>query len=818
MSLWDKMTSYISEKIEDRKLTKEQFIEELTKAKSDLNQTFDSEDIIDPEDLNNIKSNYSVLYQNAISEKNSIFNLFNSELKRNTKVFIDEYDNIQENFDKHNNEIANKKKAQYFSIINPVEGRDLDGQQLSAIVKDSHNHLILAGAGTGKTTTIIGYIKYLLALDKAKPEDILVLSFTNASAAEMSERLQKETKLKIDASTFHKLGMNIIAEAENRKPTVYSENINKYIKQVLDELVKDKNYFRKLCSYLIFYSEEDKSEFEFEDEGDYREYLKQNPPTTLKGERVKSYGEMTIANFLLTNAIEYEYESAYKFDTADKKHSQYKPDFYLPEYDIYIEYFGIDRNGEAPKWFKGDGNQSGTEMYKESMSWKRKLHKDNKTNLVELFAYEHFENRLLDSLSEQLKKYDVKFKPLSGEEMWKNVGGEKLNVMVDLFATIINLMKSNNCDFDELERRNSTLARPIRLNIIVDLLKPIYEAYQKHLIDIKQIDFNDMINVAIDHIENNRYQHNYKYVIVDEYQDIAQSRFRLLEAMRNQKNYNLFCVGDDWQSIYKFSGSDIGFILAFDKYWGPTLIDRIETTYRFHQSLIEVSGNFIMQNNSQIKKSLKSKQNVNFFSCEEIQGYNEKFAIQFVESSLNNLEKNASVLFLGRYTFDINMLKGNYNFDYKYDNVQGKIVVKYKKRYDLDITFMTAHGSKGLQADYVYILNNKNRGLGFPSRISDAPILKLLLDSSDNYPFAEERRLFYVALTRAKKKVYLVTEKNNESIFVQEIKDIYGQAMQREKYTCPECGGKLLRRHGKYGDFFGCSNYKNGCKYIRKIT
>lgn len=131
---------------------------------------------------------------------------------------------------------------------------------------------------------------------------------------------------------------------------------------------------------------------------------------------------------------------------------------------------------------------------------------------------------------------------------------------------------------------------------------------------------------------------------------------------------------------------------------------------------------------------------------------------------------------------------------------------------------MTAHGSKGLQADYVFLLNTKAYGMGFPSQIADAPILQLLLDNCDHYPFAEERRLFYVAITRAKKKVWLVTLKGNESVFVKEIDEAYGGAMRREQYTCPLCGGRLVRRSGLYGDFFGCSNYKtSGCRYIRNI-
>ena len=288
--------------------------------------------------------------------------------------------------------------------------------------------------------------------------------------------------------------------------------------------------------------------------------------------------------------------------------------------------------------------------------------------------------------------------------------------------------------------------------------------------------------------------------------------------MRAQADYRLFCVGDDWQSIYRFNGSDIGFILNFEKYWGAAEQSKIETTYRFPQSLIAVSSRFIMRNSGQRRKKLRSAIEDTGFSMEQIAGYTEQYAVSFLAERLYSLEKNSSVLLLGRYRFDVKILDKNSGFSYQYDKVSGHVAVTYRKRPDLHISFMTAHSAKGLQADYVFILNNKRIGMGFPSQIADAPILELLLDNCDEYPFAEERRLFYVAITRAKKKVWLVTVKDNKSAFVQEIEEEYGDAMKREQYTCPLCGGRLIRRQGQYGDFFGCSNFKtSGCRYTRKI-
>lgn len=175
------------------------------------------------------------------------------------------------------------------------------------------------------------------------------------------------------------------------------------------------------------------------------------------------------------------------------------------------------------------------------------------------------------------------------------------------------------------------------------------------------------------------------------------------------------------------------------------------------------------------------------------------------------------VFFIGRYSFDAIILQNNKSLTCRHNPITGLVEVKYENRPDLKMNFITAHKSKGLQADYVFIINNKKSRIGFPSKIQDAKILELLLENSENYPFAEERRLYYVALTRAKEKVFILTVNKQESEFVKELRQNYGPELQKEKYTCPICGGKLIRKSGVYGDFFGCANYKTkGCKYTRK--
>lgn len=721
----------------------------------------------------------------------------------------------------HNEHAIRMKVQEAYSLIGDVEGRKLDQQQMTCIVKEAHNHLVIAGAGTGKTTTIVGKIKYLLKTGKYLPQDILVLSFTNASASEMKERIFSETGHNIAASTFHKLGLNIISQVDNVMPKITRLNLQKFVKDQLMLNMQSDVYLHMLSSYLLYNRVVAKSEFEFKSQNEYDEYLRLNPPTTVNNETVKSYGEMDIANFLMQNGIRYIYEHPYEVDTRTREYGQYYPDFYLPDYKIYIEYFGINRNGEAPSYFKSTDGMTATESYRASMRWKRNIHREHHTTMIECYAYEKLEGNLLDSLKNKLEDASVVLMPKSAKDLWTQVsdeGDSLLDGIVELFETLINLIKGNGYDITAVRNLNHAGSNTQTNNTLLSLLDPIFNAYCQYLLEHEEIDFNDMISFASEYIRQGKYTNPYKYVIVDEYQDISKTRFTLLDCLRKSNDFDLFCVGDDWQSIYRFAGSDIGFILNFSKYWGATEISRIETTYRFSQKLIEISSGFIMQNPVQIKKSIKGKADSFRFPLGEISGYNDKYAIEFMTKKLNDIPKGSTVFFIGRYSFDAKLLYDSELFSYQHNSADGFVDIKIKCRPDLKMKFLTAHKSKGLQADYIFIINNKKSRMGFPSKIQDAPILNLLLDNCDHYPHAEERRLFYVALTRAKTKVFIVTVKGQESEFAMELKERYKDDLKKEQFECPLCGGQLVKHSGPYGEFFGCSNYyTNKCNYTRKI-
>lgn len=720
--------------------------------------------------------------------------------------------------------LEEKLQKRLFAIkqLQPVEGHNLDEQQINCILEEAHNHLVIAGAGTGKTTTIVGYVKYLIKMGICKSDEILMLSFTSKSAEEMKNRIKAETGIDMDIFTFHKLGTQIISGVEGKKCTIYSATIGNYVKQNILKHLEDENYRKMFISYCIFMPTKSADEFEFKSKKEYDEYIQNTSPITIKGEPVKSYCELEIANFLYSNGISYTYEKNYEYDLADRDHSGYKPDFYLDDYGIYIEFFAVNKEGRVPDWFEAKKGKNPSETYIDGIKWKRETHKKYNTTLVEISYADKQCGRLLENLKDKLLKYGVSFSKKSDKELWECIQRENNALIIgvtELIGTIITLVKSNGGTISQLMEKSIFL----KFAPILKLAEPIFNDYTEMLNNTNQIDFNDMINRAADYVADGLCTHNYRYVIVDEYQDMSEARYHLLYEMRKKSDFNLFCVGDDWQSIYRFTGSDISYILNFEKYWGSTVVSKIETTYRFGKQLIDISGRYIMKNPAQIKKALQSNNTESEFPLGFIEAYTDKLLIKFMAEKIKTLEKGATVFFIGRYTFDKRM------FDNSEFEQQANDVIVLPERPDLKMSFITAHKSKGLQADYVFILNNSNSVKGFPSKIQDDPIVQLLLKSSDVYPFAEERRLYYVAMTRARKKVWLLIPQNNVGLFAQELKSDYFEIAKRyeqqekleeeKPMICPLCGGRVIRKNGKNGIFYGCSNYRStGCRYTLNIS
>lgn len=538
-----------------------------------------------------------------------------SEEVKSIKSFTDYFNNAINLRNDFNKVFVKEELKNYSTFFDNIEGRKLDNQQRTAVATDEDNNIVIAGAGSGKTTTIVGKVNYIIDRYNVPPEEILLISFTNKSASTLAGRIDIEG---IEAKTFHKFGKDIIAECEGRQPSIFDENQFKpLITKYFTELLKNENYLKKVTEYFTDFLKPEKSQFDFDNQGDYIQYIKDqnfrtyklkevpvNGRRTYKMEVVKSIEECKIANFLLFNGIEYNYEFPYEFDTATEIFRQYKPDFTIKQnrQKVYLEHFAVSRNGNVPKFFAKDGEtqEQAKSRYWDKINWARELHETNETTLIETYSYEMSEGTIFENLSAHLNEVGITLRPKSPEEIWQiinNAAKDEVNSFITLFGTFITLMKSNNYSINDVIKKNSQTEDAFfkqRNTLFIDIIKPIYERYENYLSERGEIDFSDMINKASKYITNRIHKHKYSYVIIDEFQDISIGRYQLVKAIKTSNpSCKLFAVGDDWQSIYRFSGSDIALFKEFEKYFGFTVKSKIETTYRFHKPLINLSSDFI---------------------------------------------------------------------------------------------------------------------------------------------------------------------------------------------------------------------------------
>ncbi|HCA08109.1 UvrD-helicase domain-containing protein [Chryseobacterium sp.] len=735
-------------------------------------------------------------------------------------------------------------------------GKSLDEQQREAIIRDEDNSLIVAGAGCGKTTTIMGKVNYLNKRLKVSPEEILLISFTKKSAEDLASKVNIKG---IDAKTFHKLGLDIIKDVEQSKASLYDQDPKIFIKNTFKALLSNEKYLSILTKYFVDYIKVSKSDFEFRNQAEHIQHLKdQNfrpykqvevkvkDKITVLREIVKSQEECKIANFLLFNGVAYQYEEPYEVSTRSLDYRQYTPDFSLYQNGnrIYLEHYALDKNGNVPRFFANENvsHVQARKNYHAGIDWKRSIHETNNTTCIETFSYQFQDGSFEDKLKESLQSHGFKLKPLSDKEKWdiihKNASDE-VESLISLFNTFLGLYKSTNLTLDELQNRIKTkiVFERQRFAHFVALFYPLYQAYEAMLKRKQQIDFSDMINQAVYYLETNKYIHQYKYLIIDEFQDISTGRYKLVNAFKKQKdNVKLFAVGDDWQSIYRFTGSDISLFNKFDEYFGFTHTSKIETTYRFGLPMIDISGKFVMKNPAQIAKNLRNKMenqsdmeifytfsddNDDTEALEE--AINKVIQSQISSKSSEPTERELEQILsrkyylLGRYNHDFNRIKVEQN---KFKVIrENTLEYSYSEALKIELEFFTAHRSKGLEAEYVFVLNCNSGRLGFPSEMYDDPVLLLLLGDSETYPNSEERRLFYVALTRAKVKASLIANKKFASKFILELESTLEKKTDKTK-KCPRClSGDLILITGKQSVFWGCSNFPiYGCEYKKWLT
>ncbi len=719
-------------------------------------------------------------------------------------IILNFYQNPEKWIDEKNKNFIEREKENEKDFFNTIESNPLTDKQKEAVIINENNNLVLAGAGSGKTSVIIAKVAYLLKKNILKSDEILILAFNKKAKDELKERLQKRD-LDIRVETFHSFGLDIVSDSSRWKPDICkianSQNeLTKFIVSALSSMITKGGYFASMFTdYIAYFSIPYKSKSSFKSLGEYYAYLKSRHMTTLKNEEVKSYQELVIANFLALNDIEYKYEEPYKHDTSTKDRRQYKPDFYLPHYDIYIEHYGIDRNGNTAPYID-------KKKYRESMEWKRELHKKYKTICVETFSYEWTENCLLDNLKDKLSKYGVEFKKLDPKGLNELLQKPIENRFAKLFNTFLNHYKSNRCEIGKLKVKAQDDKRKSLFLKIFEYLFKEYESYQRKN---SCIDFNDMIIKAIKVLESGEFRHNYKHIFIDEFQDISTTRADFIQKLLILNNASLTAVGDDWQAINAFAGGNIKIIQKFSDRFGYTKTTALDYTFRFNNVISDIASKFIQKNPHQIKKEIKTvkkeiqeRSSLYIYWGEGDSVKDLEYILDLIDGKIGQTEK--SIMILARYNHlleEVNAITNKYK--------------KFKIEYD------TIHSSKGKEADYVIVLNVNSGKYGFPSKIENDPILDLVIPERESYEDEEERRLFYVALTRAKEKVFLISNIYEQSSFIRELIDDNADkitlldTLKQNLQHCPECKTGYLKRR-EDNKFYGCSNYPI-CTYTEKI-
>jgi DNA helicase-4 len=837
---------------EAKRLKEKEIVEEIYKDVLSANKKFNKfisykDGFFNNNKLSMWKASFNLLYKEV--EKYNIDKLNLDE------AIVSEIKKLKNNYETgetiratYNKKFIERELKECDTLFSNIEGQSLDEQQRLAVIKDEDNNLVIAGAGSGKTTTVAGKVAYVIERLHIKPEEILLITFTKKASDEMKHRIKQKMNIDIEVNTFHSFGRKVIGEATNNMPSVIEDTqFYSEMRNIFNSLFKDSVYASKVIKFITEYRLEAKDDNDFKSHGEYINYIKDNnirtykqvqvfidgKPTMLR-EYCKSLEEVQIANFLFLNGVNYKYEKPYKYKTADSIYAQYKPDFYLPDHDIYIEHFGlIDRYNNVPNWFSSSNGLSAKDKYNTDIAWKRTTHAKFKTTLVETYSYENKEGVLLENLKEKLETQGVVFKQRTNEEIWKilnSIAEDEVFALDTLISTFLNLFKSNNFEIKNLIDQITTYndeKNKTRYLLFLEIFAPILRKYNEYLKSKNLIDFSDMINDAASYISKNKFKNKFKYIIIDEFQDTSIGRFNLINSLlKSNMTCKLFAVGDDWQSIYRFAGSDISLFTQFEKHFGVTEFSKIETTYRFSKSMIDISSKFILTNPNQTAKELKPFTDDTLTPIEILTSSSFKnddpypFILALNQINAENVGsgKKLTILALSRYNHIIDLYKERTDlFSVKYNDVDKNFTIKYLELPHLEVQFLSVHRSKGLQGDYVIILNCVSGQYGFPSEQADDPILNLLLSKSDQFVNGEERRLFYVALTRSKKITFITTNSTYKSKFINEIDPNY---IDDPQSNCPVCkkGSKIkkvgISKNGKPYIKYTCSNWNFDCKYL----
>jgi len=698
----------------------------------------------------------------------------------------------------------------------------LNEKQREAVVSEDKRLLVLAGAGSGKTKTLLQKIIYLIEERGVSPSNILAITFTKNAANEMidrliisadttglykkklsDKRLSKADKDKIRFSeqkkhkwidgltikTFHSFCYSILRthgvnEFDNKfriigdEKKVEEDELSKHVApetvfdvmhKLLIEQCEDTEYLLQLKRYILDYVID-------------KIHLKKDDPnflpkdgkyfTTLDGTKVRSKSEQFIADWFYRHSIKYQYEPL-----LNVKDFPFYPDFYIPDANLYIEHIS-----------------------KKSFPTKDKEEQFQKGNLLLVKTFESMTkdsalfNHTLDKIvKNRLPANYHKTVSLNFKEEF-NGYYEDVKDFVQQIMRITGMIKVENFSIDTV-LGNARKDQHERVRYFYELAIPIVKKYIHYCIDKSYLDFDDLISRSISLFQNqtdiaNKYKSKYQYILVDEFQDVNNLQVGLIKLLLTDDT-QLFCVGDDWQSIYGFRGSNVSYIIEFENHFPNSKIVKLNLNYRSTQNIVGASNEVIKHNKFKIEKDIwspkKSEHKIVVYagSSEE---ENIEFCVNTIKELLNSGLSGEDILILYRRTHMYN--PGPYSSRPSYSKILYKEGVKVQAK--------TIHAAKGLEAKVVFIIGLTEGNGGFPDIWLEDRIFQVIKRANHDLLMEEERRLFYVAITRAKEKLFLITEKSNESSFLKEIPAIFTVKTSRQLksvvekvITCQKCFSQL---------------------------
>jgi DNA helicase-4 len=704
----------------------------------------------------------------------------------------------------HHERIQLEKRGSFFDR---VESNPLTLEQRLGVLRSNDRNLVLAAAGTGKTSVMVAKALDLIDRGMARPEEILVLAYNRAAAEELKIRLAKaatKSDIPLDSapqiSTFHALGRHLLREAKvSTYMSVFTEDevkLKQWVTSWLEEYLASDS--RKLLKFISLFPQL-VNQFDFKTLADYERYVRDNEFRTLNGERVRGYQELLIANAMYLNGVSYEYEAPYVSKRRLDIGYDYRPDFHIEGTNIYVEHFGIDRRG---------GTAPGIDSlkYNESMRSKRALHVECGTVLVETFHYEWVEGNLIDALHERLAKHGVIFQPLPPGEVLAKLRAEgRIAEWSDLIKKALQAIRVERLNEDTMRDRLEK-ADVAQAKTISEVLDALHGAYVQELQRQNAIDFDDMIIRAIQVVESGAYIPAWKFVLVDEFQDISEARMGFIKVIvAKGPDPSLTVVGDDWQSIYRFSGGKLELTTRFGELVGEFTATKLQKTFRYNNSIAEIAGRFVMENPEQYKKHIEThvkvdRSQVHLLDDGTVKQEGVYDRVVEVVRKIRQNDASGSIAVIARY---------NYLLVASRDALANSSL-------HANVDFWTFHKSKGLEAHYCVLIGFFQGKSGFPNENKDEAIIEALLPSLDSYPHSEERRLLYVGLTRSRNKVYVIANPTAPSSFVTELLapkydiNIVSKKFQetyRKTFKCPSCADGYFRLiEGQYGGFYSCSS------------